>query len=348
MEFVIKVPGSSANLGCGFDTLAVAISVYLIVYVKYAYQEQDNYKIKNLSIMEITTDIETNLILKTARMVANLFDLELPFVEIKIKNEIPLKRGMGSSSAAIVAGIVLADRLCNLGLSKEQMLNIGFLLEPHTDNISASLYGNLTISLTNGIADKYRELFINGKMLIKDLPMVCSSLSLEVSSDINMSIFVPEYELGTKESRDILPDKYSINDIINNIQRSSLLSNILTKNVMISDTIRHSLFNDMIHQSPRVKLIPGAKELFEQVDYLISNHKKLLGIYLSGAGPCIGIIYKDDYWDITNEIIKILNDNSTFEWVSKNIEIDRYGCLVYENANTRSEYIYNQGMNIQW
>jgi homoserine kinase len=187
MEFVIKVPGSSANLGCGFDTLAVAISVYLIVYVNY--DNQTCYRIKNLSNMDIETDIESNLILKTARMVACLFDLELPFVELRIKNEIPLKRGMGSSSAAIVAGIVLADRLCNLSLSKEQMLNIGFLLEPHTDNISASLYGNLTISLTNNIESEYlgggahlRELFANGKLLIKDLPSACSSLSLEVTT----------------------------------------------------------------------------------------------------------------------------------------------------------------------
>jgi len=372
MKFIIRVPGSSANLGCGFDTLAIAVSVYLTVYVNSNYQ--NSYRIKNASNMDkdIDLDPETNLILKTAKLVTNLFNLRLPYVEITINNDIPLKRGIGSSSAAIVAGIVLADRLCNLFLSKEQMLNIGYLLEPHIDNISASLYGNLTISMiekdnicgkvkienvstdtsaNNTSADntsanntssdntsadntsayeEYKHRFINKNMFIKDLPDLCSSISLHVRNDVNISMLIPDYELETSKSREILPKEYNLNAITNNIQRSSMISHILTnEDLVIDDNIRYNLFKDTIHQLSRSELIPGVKKLFEMNDVLMDNNKNLLGIYLSGAGPCIGIMYRGDHENIINDILSILKDNGNIEWKLRNVKMDTNGYSVY-------------------
>lgn len=330
MKFIIKVPGSSANLGSGFDTLGLAISVYLFLYVDT--KNQTSYSIMNESDMDIDIS-ENNLILKTAKMVAKLFDMELPFAEIKIRNNIPLRRGLGSSSAAIVAGIVLADKLCNLMLSKEQILNIGFLLEPHIDNLSASIYGNLTISVSDLYKkeelNKYRELFKTGRLKINDLPMICSSIYLNINSSIKLSILVPDYELETSKARDILPVNYNIEDVINNIQRSTLLPYILTKDDnMIDNNIRKNLFKDTIHQSYRAELIPGVKKLFESYDFLLFNNINLLGIYLSGAGPSIAVIYKgvNMYY---NDIINILKENSNIKWDLRELKIDD-GYSIYD------------------
>lgn len=337
MKFIIKVPGSSANLGSGFDTLALAISIYLIIYVNT--DGINNYRIVNESDMDIDIS-ENNLILKTAQMVAKLFKIDLPFVEIKIRNHLPLKRGMGSSSAAIVAGIVLADRLCNLMLSKEQILNIGFLLEPHVDNLSASVYGNLTISMINLSKeiniDKYRELFKEGKIRIEDIPMICSSISLNTNSCINMVLLIPEYELETSKAREILPDKYIRQDVIDNIQRSTMLPYILTGDLMIDNNIRKNLFKDSLHQLYRGEIIPGIKSLFDSLDYLLNTNINLLGLYLSGAGPSIALLYTGRYTDLTHDILNILRKNSNFNWSIKHAKIDNNGYDVYGYS-----YVYN-------
>lgn len=256
-KWQIKVPGSTANLGPGFDSIGLGLSLYLTLEVTL----QDSWEFVHIGEHVPTdTTVETHLIYTIAQQVAREYNATLPPCKIEMTSELPLARGIGSSAAAIVAAIELANVLGDLQLSTQDKLNISSQIEGHPDNATASVLGGLTISSMNeaGIVD---TLHIN-----------------EV--DAAFVVFIPDVELKTADSRDVLPQQFDRGYAV----RASANANMLAASLIAKDYVRIGRYMeaDLFHEPFRAKLIPNYAEIREAA--------KAAGAYgtaLSGAGPTV-------------------------------------------------------------
>lgn len=254
-KWQITVPGSTANLGPGFDSIGLSLSLYLNITVSLS----EKWEIIHLSEgLPKEFDIEEHLIYKVAKETAAKYDKELPPCRVEMTNELPFARGLGSSAAAIVAAIELANIVCDLNLTTQDKLNISSQIEGHPDNATASVLGGLTISSMdeNGIVDTIH---------VNDL-------------DASFVVFIPNTELKTSEARKVLPEEFKRGYAV----RASANANMLAASLILKDyeRIGHYMESDLFHEPFRSKLIPQFEEIL--------NSAKEAGAYgtaLSGAGP---------------------------------------------------------------
>jgi homoserine kinase len=251
-----RIPASTANLGAGFDALGLGLARYLRVAVEPA--GKLSIESKGVSADRIPPN-EENLIYKVAASTAKHRNRSLPAFRMEIDNEIPLARGMGSSAAAIIAGITCYELLTDDWLDEQELFRCAFDFEDHPDNLGACLYGGLIAGVA---AD-------DGTVQVARLQIPCR---------ISTVVVIPSFELSTGKARAVLPKTYSFHDIIYNTQRSALtIAALITCNMKL---LREAM-KDRIHQPYRAKLIPGLEEILElQTD-------GLLGVALSGAGPTV-------------------------------------------------------------
>ncbi|ATP42080.1 homoserine kinase [Solibacillus sp. R5-41] len=256
-KWQISIPGSTANLGPGFDSIGLSLSLYLTLNVSL----QDEWEFVHIGEnVPMDTTVETHLIYQIAKQVALQYERTLRPCKIEMKSELPLARGLGSSAAAIVAAIELANILCELNLSTQDKLNISSQIEGHPDNATASVVGGLTISSMDesGIVDTIR---------INDL-------------DVAFVVFIPDVELKTADSRNVLPDQldrgYSV--------RASAHANMLAASFVAKDYERIGRYMeaDLFHEPFRAKLIPNYIEIRES-----AKQAGAYGTALSGAGPTL-------------------------------------------------------------
>lgn len=268
----VKVPASTANLGPGFDALGLALRLYLHVRVAKTISD---FKVvtKGHGAMSLPQGKE-NLIHQVVQQVAREKGRDLPNLLICVNNEIPLARGLGSSAAAIVAGILIADKLCALNLSEQEMLCYALRMEGHPDNITPSLVGGFVASCTSGD----RVLYVKSRIPRK----------------IKAVVVVPDFELSTAKARAVLPETFPRNDVIYNLQRVSVLVAALKegKETVVSEAMR-----DLLHQPYRKNLVPGLEE-----SLALQHTPGLLGIALSGAGPTILALATDHFKEIGEKI----------------------------------------------
>jgi homoserine kinase len=251
-EIVIRVPGSIANIGPGFDTLAVAVQLYLTLRVRL----KPGHGELRFEFVNQHLDGE-NYIERAFRFIAARHNFPLPSFDVKVESDIPMKGGLGSSAAATVAGLRLYEAVAG-PLDEREMLNAACELEGHPDNIAAALLGGLTVS-----CDTPGELRVLRAIWPETLAFV---------------VVTPEQHLATKASRAVLPDMISRADAIFNVQRVAfLLEALRTSNF---ELLRDAL-NDRLHQPYRASIVPGLKEALEL------RHPSLLGVCLSGAGPSV-------------------------------------------------------------
>lgn len=252
----IKVPASSANLGPGFDSVGLALNLYLELEVTYA----DQWKVIPLSedLKEFPGD-ETNFIVQTALDIAARYKKELPPCEVKVSSEIPLARGLGSSASAIIAGIELADSVGKLNLTQKEKFHLASNMEGHPDNVGASLYGGLIIGCQMG----------------EDV-----DAAIIHSLDLELVAVIPEEELLTKSSRSVLPEEMTFHQAVAAGAVSNvLIAALLTGNEELAGKM---MKNDRYHQPYRKKLVPHLE--------IIEDHAHKFGAYgvtLSGAGPTV-------------------------------------------------------------
>jgi len=251
-----RIPASTANLGAGFDALSLALSRYLRISIQPGEEMQIQATGVDAALIPTTED---NLICRVAAATANRRGRTLPPYHLKIENEIPLARGMGSSAAAIIAGITCYEALAGDWLSEQELYRCAFQFENHPDNLAAALCGNL---ISAAVAD-------DGTVLVS---------KLTIPGKIGAVVVIPSFELSTEKARSVLPDTYSRKDAVYNIQRAALTIAALTTGnwSLIREAMR-----DRIHQPYRAKLIPGLEEI------LALEIKGLLGVALSGAGPTV-------------------------------------------------------------
>ncbi|MFS1517415.1 homoserine kinase [Bacillus sp. SCS-151] len=255
-RIVIKVPGSTSNLGPGFDSIGLAVSRYLTLEVQRSTQWLFH------SLTDELRDIPTgkdNLIFQVAQKVADIHEKELTPCYVDVTGEIPLARGLGSSAAAIVAGIELANVLCDLHLTNDEKLRFASLYEGHPDNVGASIYGGLIIG-----SHRQHETDI---IAVHDF-------------DVDIVVVIPGFELKTAEARSVLPSDFAFSKAVEASSISNvLISSLLTKNWTLAGKMMEL---DLFHQPYRSKLVPDIDEISS-----CARRYGSFGTALSGAGPTI-------------------------------------------------------------
>ena len=247
----IIVPATSANVGPGFDSVGIAVTRYLTIEVL---ESADAWFIEHDLGAGIPTD-EKNLLLSTALSIST----DMQPHRIKMTSQVPLARGLGSSSSVIVAGIELANQLANLQLSDAEKLRIATEIEGHPDNVAPAIFGNMVIASYIGEDVQY---------VTADFP------------SCDLVAFVPSYQLKTSDSRNVLPKEWSYKEAV----AASSVANVAIAALLKGDllTAGRSIESDHFHERYRQSLV---KE-FPQVKEVAHAHGAY-ATYLSGAGPTI-------------------------------------------------------------
>jgi homoserine kinase len=251
--FEISVPASIANLGPGFDTLAVAVQLYLRLRVTRA----EGYNELHFRFLNARVDGE-NYIERSFQFLASQRRLDFPSFHVDVETDIPMKAGLGSSAAATVAGLRLYEKIAG-PLPAQGLLNAACALERHPDNVAAALLGGLTISCQ-----------------LPDRSVTAVRVPWPVG--VEFIVLTPHMPLDTVESRSVLPDRVPLEDAVFNMQRVALLLRGLQAGDL--SLLRESL-SDRLHQPYRQAIVPGLERA------LALQHPDLLGVCLSGAGPSI-------------------------------------------------------------
>lgn len=252
----VRVPASSANLGPGFDTLGLALSLYLRCTLRKSSQGLQ-IQVSGSDSSEIPRN-RSNLVFRAFSRLASKETQEA--VKLEIVNEVPLGKGLGSSAAAILAGLALANEWEGLHQSKEQLIQMATEMEGHPDNVAAAARGGLVVSCQAE----------DGVVLSVNSPF---------SQKVEVVLVVPQCRLSTEAARAALPESYSRPHAIFNVQRVALLLAALREGR--ADLFAEAL-QDRLHQPYRASLIPGFADILK-----LRNIPGLLGLALSGAGPSV-------------------------------------------------------------
>jgi homoserine kinase len=282
----LRVPASSANLGPGFDALGLALGIYL--ECRFRESPELVIRVSGRDAAAISTG-EDNLIWQTALAVARDVRESLPPVELEIDNQIPIGKGLGSSAAALTAGVVMADRLLGLGWKPLRILDEAARIEGHPDNVAACVLGSITASAI-------------------DSGGVARAVRLELPARFGVAVVVPDFELPTTTARAVLPESYSRADAIFNVQRAALLIAALAAG---SVTAFPAALEDRFHQPYRAALVPGLEEILKL------RAPGLLGCALSGAGPSILIFYERGFepvCDLVRQVFALHEHASEVLW----------------------------------
>ena len=254
----IIVPATSANVGPGFDSVGVAVTKYLEIQVC---EEREEWMIEHQLGKWIPRD-ERNLLLKIALQIVP----DLQPRRLKMISDIPLARGLGSSSSVIVAGIELANQLGNLKLSKHEKLQLATKIEGHPDNVAPAIYGNLVIA--SSVEDQVSA-------VVAPFPE-CAFLA-----------YIPNYELRTRDSRGVLPKKLSYKEAV----AASSIANVAIAGLLTGDMVKagQAIESDLFHERYRQELVREFATIKK-----VAKRNGAYATYLSGAGPTVMVLAEPD------------------------------------------------------
>jgi homoserine kinase len=270
----LRVPASSANLGPGFDALGLALGVYL--ECRFRQSNRLDIRVEGRDAETISTG-EDNLIWQTALAVARDTRVTMPPIELRIHNDIPIGKGLGSSAAALTAGVVIADRLLDLRWKPLRILDEAARLEGHPDNVAACVLGSIVASAI-------------------DAGGVARTVRLNMPSAFGVGVVVPDFTLPTSQARAVLPDCYPRAEAIFNVQRAALLIAALATG---TSSAFPAALEDKFHQPYRAALVPGLE------DILKLRAPGLLGCALSGAGPSILVFFERGYQQVCDLVRQV-------------------------------------------
>lgn len=289
---LIKVPATSANIGPGYDVLGIALNLYNT----YKFQEIQT-GLELIGFEEEYSNRE-NLVYTSMLKVFDEIGYRPKGIRIIADMQIPNSRGLGSSAACILGGVLGANYLAGQPLSKDKLFKVAVDIEGHPDNIAPALFGGLVTSIKDG-----EEIYYN---------------HVDVSKGLKFIALIPDFTLSTKKSREVLPKEISHLDGVYNTGRVALLLSALSNGRF--DLLSHAL-KDRFHQPYRGKLIEGFHGIVSRCEEFGS-----LGVYLSGAGPTIMAIVEENN-DIFSEKMKEHFSSTGFNWDVKNLNIDLEGAI---------------------
>lgn len=257
-KLCIKIPLSTANLACGFDTFGLALNLYNT----YTFEKAESYKLIGFK-REYTNN--NNLCLTSYKETLNMLKVEDIPVSITLDQHIYNCGGLGSSANVIIAGVTAALYMVKGSVNKDEVLEIASKIEGHPDNVAAEVYGGLTSAVK---VDSDYKIF-----------------KYDVNDELVFNLFIPSFSLSTKQMRACLPKEVSMEDAIYNLSRAANLPYAL-KFGNLSDIAL--LMKDKLHQAYRIDKIKGAKEVFEYAE------DKALPHAISGSGASLLIVAKED------------------------------------------------------
>jgi homoserine kinase len=255
----IIIPATSANCGPGFDTLGIACSLYNELELEV------NGPKDSIDIQVYGEGVETlpvnsrNLALRAVRMVLDKAEFDPRGIRLVLRNNIPLSRGLGSSSAAIVGGLVAANAIIGNRFRQDEILDMATKLEGHPDNVAPALFGGFTISV------------------MQDEQVTC--LRLPLPPELIMVACIPDFRLSTHKARQAIPSSVTHKDAVYNVSRAALLVGALASGQL--EYLGEAL-EDKLHQPYRATLIPGMVDVFTA-----GRDAGALGVAMSGAGPSL-------------------------------------------------------------
>ncbi|KAI4732983.1 phosphoribosylformylglycinamidine cyclo-ligase-like protein [Aureobasidium sp. EXF-12298] len=326
----------SFSISPGFDVIGLALSVWLELRVtvdssKKSSEHQSNCKITYEGLGKDSVDLvaDRNLITQTALYVLRCHNQHAfpSETHVHIINPIPLGRGLGSSGAAVVAGVMLGSEVGGLNLSKDRMLDFCLMIERHPDNVAAALFGGFVGSYLKDLDQedmKRKEIPLSEVLpapaggvdtgLTPPIPPINigKHIKFNWAPEIKCIAIIPDFEVSTAKARSVLPTEYPKADVISNLQRIALLTTALGQSPPNADMIYDGM-QDKIHQPYRKTLIPGLTEILKSVTP--TSQPGLLGICLSGAGPTILALATHNFEQIANHLMgEFKKENINCEW----------------------------------
>ncbi|PJJ72738.1 homoserine kinase [Diaminobutyricimonas aerilata] len=297
----VKVPATSANLGPGFDTLGLAVALYDELEVTVREQPGATVDVRGVGEGEVPTD-ESNLVVRSIGHAFARAGVPMPGLDLVAHNSIPHGRGMGSSGAAIVAGIMAAKGLLEgiVELDAQDVLTLATDLEGHPDNVAPAIFGGLTIAWMTPDGPQHKK--------------------LTVHRGVSPLILVPEATMSTKLARSLQPASVPHEDAIFNVSRSALLIAALIQ----SPELLHAATEDKLHQSYRASAMPETDRL---ITVLRANG---LAAVVSGAGPSILVLGSSP---AERQVAAALVDaNADTAWQALMLAVDFKGATVVPHS----------------
>ena len=302
----VRVPASSANMGAGFDSLGVALNLYSRIAME---EISEGLEINTLNTKGFVPKDENNLIYRSALKVFEYTYYKVKGIRIIQDSSIPMTRGLGSSSACIIGGMLAANIISGRKLSYTEILNLASQMEGHPDNAAPALYGGFCVSLFDG--------------------MTTITKSTKLKSHIKFAVMIPDYFIATKKSRGVLPETVSFKDAAFNIAHASMFQAALIS----GDTeILKEAVKDKMHQQYRKNYVDGFDEIFAKTYEAGSK-----ATYLSGSGPTIVSILDDNYFEFNRSMKQFFKENS-HEWNCMILSVDNVGAVVSEAKNIKDTF----------
>jgi homoserine kinase len=296
----VRVPATTANLGPGFDTLGLALSLYDELTVTARAETGASVEVIGVGEGEVPTD-ESNLVVKAIAYTFAAYDQPLPGLDLVARNAIPHGRGLGSSGAAIVSGIMAAKGLLEgiVEIDSQALLALATALEGHPDNVAPALFGGLTIAWTTEAGPQHKKLIVH--------------------RGVSPLIAVPESTMSTELARSLRPASVPHEDAIFNVSRSALLIAALIQ----SPELLLAATEDKLHQSYRAAAMPGTESL------ILELRAAGLPAVVSGAGPSILVLCSDPAQRLV--AAEMIASHGGQPWQSLLLAVDFKGATVTEH-----------------
>lgn len=288
----LQIPATSANLGAGFDALGLALDLYNYVEM----EESDRIDITSSDSIPVPTD-EKNLIYVSVSDLYRVCGKSLKGLTLRQTNNIPMTRGLGSSSACIVAGLVGANRMLGDPLTADDLVDLAAQIEGHPDNTAPALLGGIVTAVFDGRKVHW--------------------VKQEVFTKLKFAAIIPDFELSTEKARACLPKEVSHKDAVYNLSRAALFSaSLLTGKFENLRTAVH----DRLHQPYRMELIPRCREVFD-----IAYTHGAYAVYISGAGPTVMAVVDEDNEFFAGKMKFSLDNAGLTGWQVHEYRIDNFG-----------------------
>jgi homoserine kinase len=294
MPVTVTVPATSANLGPGFDCLGLALGLYNHVTFTTTSDPALQITVTGVDAHKVVADA-SNLVYQSAKMIFERVGKRPSGLHIHQQNSIPVGSGLGSSSTAVLAGLLGANELVGGGLSRAQILQLAVDCEGHPDNVAAALYGGLVLGVQGD-----QQLHIE-QIQVPDLTVV---------------VVLPDFDMLTSEARAVLPAQVSLKDAVFNASRTGLLIRALE--TADYDTLAMAM-EDRLHQPYRIPRLPGMAQAFTA-----ARAAGAAGVALSGAGPSLIAFAPDKHQEIGEAVTAVFAGHglSSRTWI---LDIDRKG-----------------------
>ena len=309
MKVSVKVPATTANLGPGFDSIGLALPIFNTITVEETIMPGTGIEINIIDetneqdIISIPTD-ENNVVYKAIELLYNSIGQTPSELKITIKTQIPIARGLGSSAAVIVGGLIAANELLGKPADEAALLSIATEIENHPDNITPAVVGGFVVS-----------------SLEDDGSVVYSKMNWP--KDWNITVCIPDYELSTSIARSVLPQEVPMKDAIFNLKHVGMLVQAVNTH---DEKLMKIALHDRLHQPYREKLVPGFREISEA----LKHEDNVLGVVISGAGPSILVISSGNHLDKIKETVSKVWADLNVKSKILTLQVEQNGATVIE------------------